>query len=427
MLVDAGDAYLPGPGYDFTPMVRDIEPWVSKADLAICHLEGTLSPTNTGISGYPRFVGPREMADAIAWAGWDACSTASNHAYDAGWPGVVGTLDVLDGAGLRHAGTARTAEERLPALYEVNGVAVGHISYTYGTNGLPVDPARPYAVNLLDADAILADAAWARDHGAEFTIVSLHWGSEYDVAPTAAQSSLAATLLGSDDIDLILGHHAHIVQPIEKIGDEYVVYGMGNHLSNQNIRWGPQYYGTEDGLMVMVRVEEIEPGRLVATGIDLVPTWVQFGTYRIFSASDAMLTGAVPLGPLQASYERTTQRAHMLEADGVTPADSPWPDVTCGGFRATIVGTLGDDVIVGTESRDIIVGRAGDDVIDGGGAADVICGGPGDDVLTGGPGRDLLVGGGEDGDVITDASDPTLALAGIAQCAAVARLRLCVR
>src|SRR3990172_8980971 len=86
MLVDAGNAYLDGPGFDFTPMLRDIEPWVSSADLAICHLEGTLSATNTGLSGYPRFVGPREMADAIVAAGWDTCSTASNHAYDAGWP-----------------------------------------------------------------------------------------------------------------------------------------------------------------------------------------------------------------------------------------------------------------------------------------------------------------------------------------------------
>jgi poly-gamma-glutamate synthesis protein (capsule biosynthesis protein) len=215
MLVDAGSAYLTD-RLGLPPMIRDIEPWVSSADLSICHLEGTLSATNTGISGYPRFVGPREMADAIVAAGWDTCSTASNHAYDAGWPGVASTLQVLDDAGLRHTGTARSADERLPALYEVNGVTIGHIAYTYGTNGIPVDPDRPYAVNLLDADAILADAAWARERGAEFTVVSLHWGSEYHVAPTAQQSALAATLLGSDDIDLILGHHAHIVQPIER-------------------------------------------------------------------------------------------------------------------------------------------------------------------------------------------------------------------
>jgi hypothetical protein len=403
-----------------------------------------LSPTNTGISGYPRFVGPREMADAIAAAGWDTCSTASNHAYDAGWPGVTGTLEALDAAGLRHTGTARTPEERLPALYEANGVTVGHLAYTYGTNGLPVDPGRPYAVNLIDADTILADAAWAREHGAEFTVVSLHWGAEYRVAPTSQQSTLAATLLASDDIDLILGHHAHVVQPIERIGNEYVVYGMGNHLSNQNIRWGPQYYGTEDGLMVMVRVEELEPGRLVATGVEIVPTWVQFGTYRIFSASDALLTGVAPLATLQESKNRTRERALMLGPPGVALAASPWPEVSCYGLRASIVGTPGDDIIVGTDAGDVIVGRGGGDIIDGGAGADIICGGPGVDVITGGPGRDVLLGCSgwgwlttaygehslwpcDDGDVIVDASDPTLTDAGGATCALVARLRFCVR
>jgi poly-gamma-glutamate synthesis protein (capsule biosynthesis protein) len=448
MLVDAGNAYLTGPGWDFTPMIRDIEPWVSSADLSICHLEGTLSATNTGISGYPRFVGPREMADAIVAAGWDTCSTASNHAYDAGWPGVESTLQVLDDAGLRHTGTARSADERLPALYEVNGVTIGHIAYTYGTNGIPVDPDRPYAVNLLDADAILADAAWARERGAEFTVVSLHWGSEYHVAPTAQQSALAATLLGSDDIDLILGHHAHIVQPIERIGDKYVVYGMGNHLSNQNLRWGPQYYGTEDGLMVMVRVAERAGGGFAVEGIDIVPTWVQLGTYRVFAAADALLTGAAPAAGLQASFDRTSTRARMLEAPDVYTAANPWPEVSCAGIRATIVGTTGDDVIIGTAGRDVIVGRGGNDVIAGGGGSDAICGGPGADTLTGGPGRDLLLGCSvtgtgitghtdiagafeflrcDEGDVVVDESDPTLTLAGGAACAAVARLRLCLR
>jgi poly-gamma-glutamate synthesis protein (capsule biosynthesis protein) len=444
MLVDAGNAYLPGPGYDFTPMVGDIEPWVSAADLAICHLEGTLSATNTGISGYPRFVGPREMADAIVAAGWDACSTASNHAYDAGWNGVVSTLDVLDSAGLRHTGTARTAAERLPALYDANGVTVGHLSYTYGTNGLPVDADRPYAVNLLDADAILADAAWARDHGAEFTIVSLHWGSEYHVAPTAGQSDLAQVLLASDDIDLILGHHAHVVQPIERIDDKYIVYGMGNHLSNQNRRWGPQYFGTEDGLMVMVSVSERSDGTFGVDGIDIVPTWVQLDTYRVFSAADALLSGAAPAAAVQASFDRTVSRVMLLNPPGVYLADSPWPEVSCAGIRATIVGTAGDDTIAGTDGRDVIVGRDGRDRITGGGGADVICGGHGIDGLTGGPGRDVLLGCSgwgwlttpygehalqpcDDGDVMGDTTDPTLTDAGGVICAAVARLRFCVR
>lgn len=418
MLVDAGNAYLPGAGWDFTPMVRDIEPWVASADLAICHFEGTMSATNTGIAGYPRFVGPREMADAIVAAGWDACSTASNHAMDNGWRGIVDTLEVLDAAGLGHAGTARTPEERLPTLYEVNGVTVGHLSYTYGTNGLPLPAGRPYAVNLIDAAEILADAAWAREHGAEFTIVSLQWGVEYHVPPTAAQRSLAETLLASDDVDLILGHHAHIVQPIDRIGDKYVVYGLGNHLSNQNQRWGPQYFGTEDGLLVIVRVSEHAAGEFVVDGIDLVPTWVEFGSYRVFATHDALLTGAASTAAVEASRQRTLDRALMLAPPGVQEASSPFPEVACEGRRATIVGTTGDDVITGTDGNDVIVGRDGDDRIDGGGGGDVICGGDGDDTLAGGSGADILIPGGGDDTVIGDERDEWLTGIGRTACAA---------
>ena len=168
--------------YDFRPLLRPVEPWIADADLAICHLEGTLSPTNTGLlyqheDEHPAyFNGPREVAAALAATGYDACSTAGNHALDRGLTGVRETLEVLDAAGLGHAGTARGAEERLPALYRVNGVRVAHLAYTIGTNEPRPADAR-WSVNLIDAEAILADARWAREHGAEFTVVSLHWGT----------------------------------------------------------------------------------------------------------------------------------------------------------------------------------------------------------------------------------------------------------
>jgi len=428
MLVDAGNAYLPGPGWDFTPMMTDIEPWVAEADLAICHMEGTLSATNTGLSGYPRFVGPREMADAIAAAGWDTCSTASNHALDAGWKGIVDTLEVLEDAGLGHAGTARTPEERLPSLYEVNGVTVGHLSYSYGTNGLPVPSDRPWAINLIDADAILTDAAWARDHGSEFTVVSLQWGVELFVPATPAQEALAETLLASDDVDLILGHHAHVVQPIDRIGDKYVVYGMGNHLSNQfSTRWGPAFYGTEDGLMVRVRVSERDDGSFAVDGIDITPTWVQWGTYRVFSTTDALLTGAAPRAAVEASLARTLARALALDPAGVAPSESPWPEVSCDGTRATIVGTVGDDVIAGTKGGDVIAARGGVDRVDAGAGSDVVCGGDGDDQLTGGPGRDVVLGGSGNDVLVGDPRDVLLGGTGHDRCSQAALLRECER
>jgi poly-gamma-glutamate synthesis protein (capsule biosynthesis protein) len=427
MLVRAANDYLSGPGWDFTPMVGEIEPWVSAADLAICHLEGTLSATDTGISGYPRFVGPREMADAIVAEGWDTCTTASNHALDAEWRGVVDTLQVLDEAGLGHAGTARTPEERLPTFYEVNGVRVAHLSFTYGTNGIPVPADQPWAVNLIDAEAILSDAAWAREQGSEFTIVSLHWGQEYHVLPTDQQRSLAEILLASDDIDVIIGEHAHVVQPIDRINDKYVVYGTGNHLSNQFSRWGPSYFGTEDGLMVMLRVSERADGSFGVDGIDIIPTWVEYPTYRVFAVTDALLTGAASADALTASLQRTMSRALALSPPGVALAASPWPEVSCDGTRATVVGTPGDDVILGTDAAEVITGRAGNDRIDAGGGNDLVCGGPGADHLAGGAGRDVVLGG-DGNDVLTgDVRDVLIGDGGDDRCAALVPLRDCER
>ena len=93
------DRLAPGPEYDFTPMLAPTEPWIGEADLAICHLEGTLSPTNTGLTYFPRFVGPHEVAAAIAATGYDTCSLAGNHAMDRGFSGVVDTIEILDRAG----------------------------------------------------------------------------------------------------------------------------------------------------------------------------------------------------------------------------------------------------------------------------------------------------------------------------------------
>src|SRR5690606_22352897 len=133
--------------------------------------------------------------------------------------GIESTLAVLDEAGLQHSGSARSELEALaPRIYDAAGVKVGHLSFTYGTNGVPLPTDRPWAVNLIDAPQIRASAAAARAAGAEFVILSIQWGAEYQVAPTDEQRALAHTLLASPDIDLIIGSHVHVVQPIEKIG-----------------------------------------------------------------------------------------------------------------------------------------------------------------------------------------------------------------
>jgi len=387
----AAAAYAGDAGYDFTSMLAPTEPWIAEADLAICHLEGTLSPTNTGLSYYPLFVAPYQVADAIAATGYDACSLAGNHALDGGEAGLEQTIELLEARGIAHEGTARSEEERLPGLYEVNGVTVAHLDYTYGLNGL----GRPhwYSVNIIDRDAILDDARWAREQGAEFVILTIHWGVEYYHPPTAEQAALAEELLASPDIDLILGSHAHVVQPIGRVGEKVVVYGMGNHLSNQNSMWGNKYYSTEDGLMVQVTVTEQADGTFATTRVEYTPTWVEMGTYRVLPVAWAQAAGEGDAALLAASWERTVATVNLLGAEGLVATPAAWGALSCRGRTATVVGTAGDDVLIGTPGDDVIAGRGGNDTILALEGDDLVCGGDGDDSLWGGAGRDELWGG----------------------------------
>jgi len=387
-------AYGDGVAYDFAPMLAPTEPWIAEADLAICHLEGTLSADDGGLSYYPLFVAPHTVADAIAAAGYDACSLAGNHALDRGVRGLEETIELLEEQGIAHEGTARTEEERLPGLYRVKGVTVAHLDYTYGLNGLP-RPAR-YSVNIIDPEAILADARWAREQGAEFVVLTIHWGVEYQHAPTGEQQALAERLLASPDLDLIIGSHAHVVQPIGRVDGKVVVYGMGNHLSNQNSMWGSKYHSTEDGLIVHITVAEQPDGRFAATTVEYTPTWVEMHTYRVLPVARARAAAEGDAALLAASWERTTGYVTMLGTEGLHSTPAAWPALLCRGQVATLAGTAGPDVLIGTPGDDIITGRGGDDVIYGLDGNDLICGGDGDDTLWGGPGLDRLHGG--DGD-----------------------------
>ncbi|WP_376774727.1 CapA family protein [Saccharothrix violaceirubra] len=256
---------------DFAPLLEGLRSAVD-ADLSLCHLETPLSAPGEPTFGYPAFSAPPEIATALKGVGYDACSTASNHTLDRGVRGVVTTLDTLDRAGLAHTGSYRTEEEsRTPLVLEANGVKVGHVSFTYGFNGIPLP--EPWTADLLDPEAVLAAARAARAAGAEVVIASLHWGVEYSQEASPTQRSLAARLLAPDSpIDLIIGTHAHAVQPVERIGDKWVVYGMGNQIARHSEPRGI----TEEG--IVTRFKFVKDGaKWRAVEAFYVPTLVELG------------------------------------------------------------------------------------------------------------------------------------------------------
>nr|WP_311765311.1 CapA family protein [Streptomyces zingiberis] len=224
--------------HDFRRILAGVRPAVSAADVAVCHLETPLGPEEGPFTGYPLFRSPPQLAEGLRDTGYDTCSTSSNHTLDDGFAGVRRTLDALDRAGVRHAGSARgAAEARRPARLRAGGAEIAHLAYTYGTNGIPLPGGRTWAVNLLDPDRVVADARAARRAGADVVLVSLHWGTEWQQEPDAAQRSLARRLTaartgGRPDIDLLIGTHNHVPQPYEKVGGTWVVYGLGDQVAS---------------------------------------------------------------------------------------------------------------------------------------------------------------------------------------------------
>ncbi len=228
-----------GDGHDFRPMFSGVKPVVSGADLALCHMETIYGEEGGPFSGYPAFVSPPSVADALKATGYDGCSTASNHTLDDGADGLRRTLDRFDKVGLKHAGSARTAAEAATVTtYTAGSAKVAHLAYTYDTNGYPMPQGQPWAVKLMEQDKIVADARAARKAGADVVLVSLHWGTEWQTAPDENQLSLGRALTASQtggrpDIDMILGTHAHIPQAYEKVNGTWIVYGMGDQVAGE--------------------------------------------------------------------------------------------------------------------------------------------------------------------------------------------------
>jgi len=270
--------------YDFTPWFEQIEPILRQGDWVVGNLETPIAGKDLKYSGYPRFNAPDELADAIRGAGVQIVSTANNHSLDRGVPGVSRTLATVRKAGLVPVGTSASAADRKRlVLEERNGISMGFLAYTYGTNGIPIPEGKAYAVNLIDPETIEREIAGLRDAGADFVTVSLHFGVEYQRMPNEEQTKLARRLVAAG-ADILLGSHPHVVQPYEEISvaakDSFdgrarrgiVIYSLGNFISNQTGSW------KDVGLIFGLRlVKTQQPDGSYSTTWNKVltePTWV---------------------------------------------------------------------------------------------------------------------------------------------------------
>ena len=235
------DAY-DGSTYDFSYVFDDIKDYISSADIAVGNLETTFAGKERGYSNYPRFNSPEQLAYNLKDTGIDVLCTANNHSMDTNYSGVVSTLDFLDDAGISHMGTSRTAEEQNQILVkDVNGIKIAFLAFTYGTNGIPVPSANSYCVNLIDKDLILKQLELAKAQEPDLICVNMHWGLEYQNVQNSDQEDWADFLF-ENGVDVILGSHPHVLQPMEKrtvtledgtTKNCFVIYSLGNFISGQ--------------------------------------------------------------------------------------------------------------------------------------------------------------------------------------------------
>jgi len=286
--------------YDFSPMLREIAPYIRRADLAICHVETPMTPRPP--TGYPVFNTPPALAFAIKQAGWRICDTASNHSVDQGQYGIDQTGLALDRAGVLHTGSfASQAAQQRTLMVTVKGVRVAFLAYTEMTNGIPLP--HPWSVNLADLSAVRRAARLARQRGAQVVIVNFHWGEEDVSQPSAFQLSTASALAKDPDITAIVGQHVHVVQPITRVHGKLVVYGEGQLLSNETAACCP--IQTQDGMLVFLHITVTGKSSRVAS-ITYIPTWNRHPDYTVLPIGDALRRHEAPAEVLRESYDRTT-------------------------------------------------------------------------------------------------------------------------
>lgn len=301
-----------GTNYNFTPMFENVKPLLEDPDVVTANQESVLGGATLGLSSYPRFNSPHEVADALLHSGIDIVSTANNHTLDKGLNGIKSEAAYLDRIGLSHVGSFVDAndQQRLRIINK-NGVKISFLSYTYGTNGIPVPKGKDFLVNIINRDKMKEEIHRAR-MASDIVVMSIHWGNEYKRTPTTAQKDLAR-FLANEGVDVIFGSHPHVLQPMEWIKTSdgrkvFVVYSLGNFISGQN-----NHYKDIGGLATIEVTKQItDKGKTIEISNPVfIPTYVSRQKSHQFKVVPLENAGAFGLLNADAKYKEIQQ--HMYQ------------------------------------------------------------------------------------------------------------------
>lgn len=263
--------------FDFSPVYRIVKKYLCESDFTFGNLETvTAGKANGGYTGYPFFNTPSSYITALKDVGFDLLVTANNHALDRGENGILKTIDEIRSRNLNSVGTFKSQSDRDSIrIFEIKGIKIAFLAYSYGTNGNPIPEGKNYLLNLIDYDLIGKDIQHAKLNGADLVLVHFHFGEEYKREPVQFQRNVVNKTieLGAD---IIIGGHPHVLQPINfyktnnaKLDTGFVAYSMGNFFTNQQDRY------KDAGMIITIRIsKDLTNNKFEIKEVNYLPTWV---------------------------------------------------------------------------------------------------------------------------------------------------------
>jgi poly-gamma-glutamate synthesis protein (capsule biosynthesis protein) len=269
-------AKVSGDSFDFSLSFGRIKKYISSADFAFGNLETVVAGNKIPLAGYPRFNTPPEFLSAIKNAGFDLLITANNHALDQGEYGLKQTIKNIEENNLSYEGTFLSQRDRDSIrIFNVKGIRISILAYSYGTNGNPIPKDKNYLINLINFKLIKNDIEKAREEKAQVVIVYLHFGKEYSRLPIQSQEVTVDSIINFG-ADIILGSHPHVIEPANfyktknaKLDSGFVIYSLGNFISNQRWRY------SDSGTILYINIaKNNNSDSIKIKNVEYVPTWV---------------------------------------------------------------------------------------------------------------------------------------------------------
>jgi len=263
--------------FDFSPVYRNVKKYLESSDFTFGNLETvTAGKESKGYTGYPFFNTPASYITALKDVGFDLLVTANNHSLDRSEKGIIRTINEIDSRNLKYVGTYKSQRDRDSIrIFDVKGIKIAVLAYSYGTNGNPIPKGKNYLINLIDYELIDNDIQSAKANLAELVLVHFHFGEEYKREPTQFQRDVVNKTieLGAD---IIIGGHPHVLQPINfyktnnaKLDSGFVAYSMGNFFSNQRDRY------KDAGMILTIDIKkDFVNNKIEISEVKYLPTWV---------------------------------------------------------------------------------------------------------------------------------------------------------